>query len=157
LPWLYGVMTNFTAGVHWSQLVDVYCHGVNHHDEGKLGTCDDCRAYVVKVSKPGKKPYLVPARVTERRTGFFCFSQVHECDEAVKALVLQERAERLASGSVEKGALVEVFKGRKVKVGTVGRIIWTGDSEWGPRVGIKTEAGETHFLAASNVKAVCNA
>jgi len=40
--------------------------------------------------------------------------------------------------TIEKGREVEVFKGRKVKVGTVGRVFWIGNSQYGLRLGIAT-------------------
>jgi len=50
---------------------------------------------------------------------------------------------------------VEVFKGRKVPVGTVGEIIWVGiDSFGNVKVGIKDAQEEVHFTAVSNVKFV---
>lgn len=50
---------------------------------------------------------------------------------------------------------VEVFKGRKVPVGTVGEISWVGiDSFGNVKVGIKDAQGEVHFTAVSNVKLV---
>jgi hypothetical protein len=45
-----------------------------------------------------------------------------------------------------------VVKGKKVPIGTSGTVIWAGFGKYGPRVGIKTAAGEVHFTAASNVK-----
>ena len=52
----------------------------------------------------------------------------------------------------EKGKTAEVFKGRKVAVGTSGEIIWCGEGKWGWRVGIKDAAGEVHWTAMSNVR-----
>jgi hypothetical protein len=50
---------------------------------------------------------------------------------------------------------VEVFKGRKVPVGTVGEISWVGiDSFGNVKVGIKDAQGEVQFTAVSNVKLV---
>ncbi len=50
---------------------------------------------------------------------------------------------------------VEVFKGRKVPVGTVGEIAWVGIDQFANvKVGIKDAQGEVHFTAISNVKLV---
>jgi hypothetical protein len=50
---------------------------------------------------------------------------------------------------------VEVFKGRKVPVGTVGEISWVGIDQFANvKVGIKDAQGEVHFTAVSNVKLV---
>jgi hypothetical protein len=54
----------------------------------------------------------------------------------------------------KKGALVKVFKGRKVPVGTTGACIWIGETKFGTRVGIKTASGEVYWTAASNVEAL---
>jgi len=50
------------------------------------------------------------------------------------------------------GREVRVVKGRKVPVGTSGRVFWTGASRFGERVGIETVSGDRVFLAASNVE-----
>ena len=55
----------------------------------------------------------------------------------------------------EKGRQAEVFKGRKVPVGTTGEIIWVGDDRYrrgAYRVGIKDAAGEVHWTAMDNVR-----
>jgi hypothetical protein len=55
----------------------------------------------------------------------------------------------------EKGRRAEVFKGRKVPVGTTGEIIWVGDDRYrrgAYRVGIKDAAGEVHWTAMDNVR-----
>jgi hypothetical protein len=55
---------------------------------------------------------------------------------------------------LEKGAEVVVTSGRKVPRGTRGTVIWTGDGNYGPRVGIKDASGEAHWTAESNVTVV---
>lgn len=40
---------------------------------------------------------------------------------------------------VQKGALVVVARGRKVPRGTVGMVMWEGDGDYGPRVGLAVE------------------
>jgi len=50
------------------------------------------------------------------------------------------------------GKDVTVVKGRKVPVGTTGRIFWLGATKFGPRVGIETANGERHFTARGNVE-----
>lgn len=49
------------------------------------------------------------------------------------------------------GDKVRVVKGRKVPVGTTGKVFWVGDSQYGERVGIKDGDGETHWTALANV------
>lgn len=54
---------------------------------------------------------------------------------------------------ITRGMTVEVYKGRKVPVGTVGVVIWLGQKQWGWRVGVKDDMGEAHWTALSNVRA----
>ena len=53
-----------------------------------------------------------------------------------------------------KYATVEVIKGRKVAVGTIGRIFWIADGQdkWGVlSIGIVTQDNQKHFVDAENV------
>lgn len=54
----------------------------------------------------------------------------------------------------EKGKVIKVVKGRKVAKGTTGVCIWRGRSDYGERVGLKTESGEVFWTALSNVEVV---
>jgi hypothetical protein len=54
----------------------------------------------------------------------------------------------------KKGSPARVVKGRKVAVGTTGIIIWTGDGNYGPRVGLKDDSGQVHWTAASNCERI---
>lgn len=49
---------------------------------------------------------------------------------------------------------VRVVKGRKVPIGTTGRVFWYGPTQYGYRVGIETASGERMFTAASNVEVI---
>lgn len=53
-----------------------------------------------------------------------------------------------------KGKRVRVVRGRKVAKGTEGVCFWLGQSQWGWRVGLKTDAGETVWVDARNCEAV---
>ena len=56
---------------------------------------------------------------------------------------------------IEKGSIVEVFKGRKVPVGTTGEVIWIGADRYkrgADRIGIKDADGEVHWTAADNAR-----
>jgi hypothetical protein len=53
-----------------------------------------------------------------------------------------------------RGGMVQVIKGRKVPIGFVGRVVWAGDSAFGPRLRIQNETGEAYFIAAGNVKVI---
>lgn len=73
--------------------------------------------------------------------------------------VVSRKLSRLENA--EKGDKVEVVKGRKVKIGTTGTMIWRGAGKrYGyydrpaDRIGIKDEAGETHWTAITNVRPV---
>jgi hypothetical protein len=78
--------------------------------------------------------------------------------------VAQFRAnyDKLASGvsiipesAVQVGKTVKVVKGRKVPVGTVGRVFWMGEDQYREgqmRVGIATADGSKHYTAATNVE-----
>ncbi len=57
-----------------------------------------------------------------------------------------------------KGYRVRVTAKRaKVKHGTEGLCFWIGDSQYGTRIGIKTDAGETIWTALDNVSPVWEA
>jgi len=61
------------------------------------------------------------------------------------------------NGEVEKGTHVRVVKGRKVPVGTTGRVFWLGTDKWngGLRIGFSDDNdGEAQWTAASNVVVV---
>lgn len=58
---------------------------------------------------------------------------------------------------------VKVVKGRKVPVGTVGKVFWIGMRNyskygnwwsWEVRVGFKDESGETYFVSEENIELV---
>ena len=80
------------------------------------------------------------------------------------AIALADDAVQLAeaNATVSKGKLVKVFKGRKVPIGTVGRVIWIGESTFGKgryakttvRIGIKDAADTVHWTAADNVEVI---
>lgn len=56
--------------------------------------------------------------------------------------------------TVRKYKDVKVVRGRKVPVGTTGRVFWIGNNGWGESVGIETAAGTRHFTALKNVEVV---
>lgn len=147
----------FTPVDHDSRLPEhARCRGANHSDAGSVGHCDACGELVVRVEKEGRRPYLVPAGSTSGGMGiaYWCWRR-HECDPAIVERRSAERAERLASGSVEKGATVEVVKGRKVPLGTVGVVRWIGEDAYGTaKVGLAVEGQERLvYTAKSNVEA----
>ena len=56
--------------------------------------------------------------------------------------------------AVSKGDKAIVARGVKVPRGTTGTVIWTGETKFGWRVGIKDAAGTVHWTAMGNVDAV---
>ena len=53
-----------------------------------------------------------------------------------------------------KGTDVKVIRGRKVPLGTIGRVFWIGDGDCGRRVGLQTAAGETFYTSIDNIDPV---
>lgn len=101
-----------------------------------------------------------------RKMAAFAFSPASGDDTvgmtlADEVYALESEVSKLESANeVGKGKLVRVYKGRKVPVGTTGRIIWVGEQTFGKgyfakttlRVGVKDDAGEVHWTAADNVE-----
>ena len=79
--------------------------------------------------------------------------------EAVNALVTRVNCQALADAGkkVEKGSTVKVVRGRKIPLGTTGKVIWKGESRFGWRVGIKDDVHTVHWTALGNVTAVFDA
>ena len=141
----------FTADATQGNKINIGCWGAHHRDAGILGNCDGCGAQVAKTEK---------GRIVDITSGlsfgleFSCWANAHECDPDRSASHQAMLASQIGSGEIIKGQTVTVVRGRKVPKGTTGTIIWIGDDAYGKaRVGIKTEDGETHFTAASNVEA----
>jgi hypothetical protein len=55
---------------------------------------------------------------------------------------------------VRKGKIVEVVKGRKVPIGTVGRCFWAGQTKFGMACGIELDNGSKVFTNYHNVKVI---
>jgi len=47
---------------------------------------------------------------------------------------------------------VKVVSGRKVPIGTTGRVFWAGKNQWGLRVGLRTDKGIVYWTSAGNVE-----
>lgn len=66
-------------------------------------------------------------------------------------------AARRRAESVDRGKRVRVVRGRKVPVGTEGEVFWTGADRYNrheTRVGLRDDAGTTHWTSASNLEVV---
>jgi hypothetical protein len=76
--------------------------------------------------------------------------------EAVLELVDEAKAS-LAGGQPQKNDMVEVYKGRKVPVGTVGKVKWVGTNRFGTSVGLEvggTTANGLIFTSYGNVRRI---
>ena len=133
-------------------------------ENGKRFECNKCGEEVYfDVNRNGKR-YLAADIVAQYDEGVGKWKQPHYCSPTMiplYAAVLAEREEArvaaVANGEIAKGQTVEVFKGRKVPVGSTGVIFWVADAFDGAgvtRVGFKTETGEAHFTDVANVKVV---
>lgn len=87
-------------------------------------------------------------------------AQIDAPTEVIEAYhrMKREQAEAKERAIVRKGKTVEVVRGRKVPVGTMGFVFWMGPNRFDygrtTTVGIQTETGERHFTALGNVETV---
>ena len=100
------------------------------------------------------------------QSGSFGSAVVDATPEVVEAFIATLVEERLAvlrreaecrATEVVRDREVRVVSGRKVPIGTEGRVFWTGTSTYGynrkeERIGLVTAAGEKFFTAATNCK-----
>lgn len=56
--------------------------------------------------------------------------------------------------AVERGAEVEVFRGRKVPIGTTGVCFYTRRQQWGLRIGIKDDEGNVFWGWGRNARLI---
>ena len=142
----------FTATREHGYTTSAPCYGANHRDSATIGTCDGCGWPVAKTND-GRILNITHSDRGARRIA--CWSHGHECNPEIAAARAAARAEKIASGEIIKGATVVVVKGRKVAHGTTGTVTWIGEDAYGkPRVGFRTDSGESVFTAASNLEAV---
>lgn len=128
------------------------CNGLNHHDTGVAGYCDDCGAAVFKAEKGQlTNPGLSSGSGAEV---FQCW-RAHHCNPERAALRGLADAEALVEGRFPKLVEVEVFKGRKVPVGTVGVVRWIGEG-YNPgevKLGLAVEGQDKLvYVAATNCR-----
>jgi len=55
---------------------------------------------------------------------------------------------------VTRGKTVRVVRGRKVPIGLEGEVIWYGETQYSPRVGIRDINGTVHWTSASNIEVI---
>ena len=90
-----------------------------------------------------------------------CYNQIQANEAAFKKkerdaryeVYRAEQAEKAAK-TPAKGKKVKVVRGRKVPIGTVGQCFWVGQSTYGERLGLKTDSGDTVWVALSNCEAI---
>ena len=120
------------------------CNGLNHTDSGVAGHCDNCGTPVFKAAK-GQLTEI--GRNTNGAQVFQCW-RAHHCDPKYVAQRDLRDAETLVAGNFPKEVEVEVFKGRKVPVGTAGIVRWIGEGSYLPgsqRLGLAVE-GQTKLV-----------
>jgi hypothetical protein len=97
-----------------------------------------------------------------------------DADEAVRMLAVEAQmadevtrlrsqewsefcSEVVRAHTIRKGSRVRIVKGRKVPVGAEGTVVWSGDGNYGPRIGFIPDAypeGGAVFTAESNAIAI---
>lgn len=124
------------------------CYGTNHSDGGIIGACDGC-GYPVARRDDGKI-FDVKEMGTYFARKIICWSGTHRCDPDIAKLHAAKREALIADGKIVKGCTVKVIKGRKIPVGTEGRVFWMGTDSYGKsKLGIDV-SGERVFIAESN-------
>lgn len=126
------------------------CRGINHSDGGEIVVHDRCGQEIVR--REDGRLFNVERSGFYQARKFSCYHGQHECDPALVAARTAERTAAAAKGEIDKGVRVEVFKGRKVPVGTKGVVFWMGDTGYGPKLGIRDDEGNTHWTAQSNCR-----
>ena len=136
-------------------------------ENGKRFGCRGCGEEVFfDVNRNGVR-YLAEKAGREYEDGVGRWKQPHRHTEEQVArwaeIVRREEeflAQAIAEGKIVRGLTVEVFKGRKVPIGTVGVVFWVAPQEDGYgviKVGFTTAEGVKHFTNILNVRAQVSA
>lgn len=131
------------------------CNGVHHNDFGRVGTCTGCGAEVVNAERGGLFPLLrYTTEAGRERAVYACYRPTHACDTEQAAAHRARTLRELARGVPVLRAPVRVEHGANHKVpwGTEGTVVWAGEGDFGPRVGLRDAEGVTHWTAAGNVR-----
>lgn len=136
--------------------VSVPCCGINHSDRGTSGHCDSCGVAVAK--RDDGKVFDIQLRGSYNARKMACWGGTHRCDPERIVAHQAQRELLIERGVIVKGLVVEVFKGRKVPVGTVGMVRWIGtDSFGGQRVGLVVDGTDgLVYTALTNVRRVAS-
>jgi hypothetical protein len=136
--------------------------------ENKIVRCNKCGDECYWDTNRNGKRYLAVNVSQEYEFGRGGWKMPHYCkatpeEAAAYQAQLQnlkdQQAERDAQGVIDGeivvGQTVKVRRGRKVPIGIIGIVFWVADEAdhfdtW--KIGIKTEAGDKHFLAINNVE-----
>lgn len=130
----------------------IHCNGINHRDTGKITRCKRCGSHVAR--REDGKVFGVRRYTTEygnERFVFSCYSPSHRCDpervETYQAAVQRS----IEAGEMIPGQQVIVARGRKIALGTTGKITWVGKSQFGERARVQPESGEAFFIPTKNL------
>lgn len=109
-------------------------------------------------NNPIAKVDATPEMIATYETKQKAYAAAEAAERAAEDAMLEakRRANREAAEAkrIRKGDAVEVYKGRKVRVGTKGVCIWVGVGHYGERVGVKDAAGTAHWTAIDNVRKI---
>jgi hypothetical protein len=78
---------------------------------------------------------------------------LHKRQLEAEAIML---AQSIINGEIVKGQTIEVFKGRKIPLGTTGVVFWVAtenDAYGNIRIGFNSDNGDKHFTNITNVRA----
>lgn len=126
--------------------------------------CTNCRGIGYKVTASYMSDYG-PGIYEERETCKACNGATQtvpqfttpelEAAEAECDRLNEEHCRIVAIERNPKGRRVEVYKGRKVPVGTTGKVFWCGQNRFGTSVGLIVDGtGEKVFTAHDNVNVI---
>lgn len=71
--------------------------------------------------------------------------------EMTRQSLYQEMTSRLG---IDKNMNVKVVRGRKVPIGTLGKVFWVGTNQFGRRVGLKDSNGTVYWTSAGNIEII---
>jgi hypothetical protein len=139
---LTGVYDRYLGHDRYSDRVDVWTGSEVKVVQVGTGYCDMTERLAI-AEKDADAATIEKARVWTRE---------REAKRAKEAADIREAKEAMRPA---KGKRVRVYKGKKVPVGTVGVVFWTGFNRYNPknpRVGLKDDSGETLWTYMDNLE-----
>lgn len=95
---------------------------------------------------------VVKVAITPEETAA-ALAQIREiASKQIEAKFRQDNQD--ANRRIERGVEVKVVRGRKVPVGTVARVFWSGETRFGWSCGLELTTGERVFTALKNLEAL---